>query len=120
MDLLATLQLTLGDDLRIQRELVGGGMSRVFVVRDETLGRDIVLKVLSPELAQGLSAERFTREIKLAAALQEPHIVPLLSAAQTLDGLPFYTMPFVKGDSLRVRMNAGRVRSEERRVGKEW
>ena len=109
MDLRATLQQSLGDDFSIERELGGGGMSRVFLVRQESLGRDVVLKVLSPELAQGLSAERFTREIKLAAALQEPHIVPVLSAGQTAEGLPFYTMPFVKGDSLRARMSAGRV-----------
>jgi serine/threonine protein kinase/tetratricopeptide (TPR) repeat protein len=109
MDLRATLQQSLGADFSIERELGGGGMSRVFVVREESLGRDVVLKVLSPELAQGLSAERFTREIKLAAALQEPHIVPVLSAGQTAEGLPFYTMPFVKGDSLRARMSAGRV-----------
>jgi serine/threonine protein kinase len=61
MDLRATLQQSLGDDFSIERELGGGGMSRVFVVREESLGRDVVLKVLSPELAQGLSAERFTR-----------------------------------------------------------
>src|SRR4029077_19173024 len=79
------------------------------VVRDEALGRDIVLKVLPREMAQAWSGERFTREIKLAAALLEPHIVPLLSAGQTPDGLPYYTMPFVKGDSLRARINAGRV-----------
>ena len=99
----------MGDAYTIERELGGGGMSRVFVVRDKSLGRDVVVKVLPQELAQSLSVERFTREIKLAAALQEPHIVPVLSAGQTAEGLPWYTMPFVKGDSLRVRLNAGRV-----------
>ena len=61
-------------------------MSRVFVARDESLGRDVVIKMLSPDLAASLSAERFTREIRLAAALQEPHIVPLLSTGTTADG----------------------------------
>jgi len=108
-DLRDQLQRTLGTAYTIERELGGGGMSRVFLARDESLGREVVIKVLSPELAATLSAERFTREIKLAAALQEPHIVPLLSAGVTSEGLPYYTMPFVRGDSLRARMSAGRV-----------
>jgi eukaryotic-like serine/threonine-protein kinase len=65
--------------------------------------------VLSAELSATLSAERFTREISLAAGLQEPHIVPVLSAGRTAGGLPYYTMPFVPGDSLRVRLEAGPV-----------
>src|SRR2546423_867108 len=88
-------------------------MSRVFVAPDDSLGRDVVVKVLSPELAYALSAERFTREIKLAAALQEPHIVPVLSAGQTEGGLPYYTMPFVRGESLRQRIKQGPVPLEE-------
>ncbi len=84
-------------------------MSRVFVARDVALSRNVVVKVLAPELIQGLSVDRFTREIKLAAALQEPHIVPVLTAGSTEDGLPYYTMPFVEGESLRVRMQVGPV-----------
>ncbi len=98
------LQLALGSAFTLQRELGGGGMSRVFVARDETLGRDVVVKVLAPELAEGLSAERFTREIRLAARLQHPHIVPLLAAGTMTGGLPYYTMPFVEGESLRQRL----------------
>jgi serine/threonine-protein kinase len=79
-------------------------MSRVFVAREEALGRDVVVKVLAPELAAGLSAERFMREIRLAAALQAPHIVPVHAASVTADGLPYYTMPFVGGESLRARL----------------
>ena len=97
------LQITLGTAYTLERELGGGGMSRVFVAHDTTLERDVVVKVLSPELAAGVSAERFTREIKLAAGLQQANIVPLLSAGET-DGLPFYTMPFVDGLSLRARL----------------
>jgi len=82
-------------------------MSRVFVARDESLGRDIVVKVLAPELTEGLSAERFAREIRLAARLQHPLIVPVLAAGTMADGLPFYTMPFVEGESLRHRLERG-------------
>jgi len=114
----ARLQASLGPGYRLERELGGGGMSRVFLARDAALERDVVVKVLSPDLAAGVSAERFTREIKLAAevsaerfareiklaaSLQQANIVPLLSAGQT-DGLPYYTMPFVDGLSLRARL----------------
>jgi serine/threonine-protein kinase len=88
-------------------------MARVFVAHDETLGREVIVKVLPPELTYGFSAARFTREFKLAATLQEPHIVPVLTAGQTVGGLPFYTMPFVRGESLRVRVRRGRVPLDE-------
>ena len=78
-------------------------MSRVFVATETALGRQVVVKVLSSELAGGLSGERFSREIQLAARLQHPNIVPLLSAGE-VDGVPYYTMPFVDGESLRVRL----------------
>ena len=97
------LQLTLGAAYTLTRELGGGGMSRVFLARDAALERDVVVKVLHPDLAAGVSAERFTREIKLAASLQQANIVPLLSAGET-DGLPYYTMPFIDGLSLRARL----------------
>src|SRR5690349_5844697 len=98
------LQAALGSQYTLGRELGGGGMSRVFVARDESLGRDVVVKVLSPALAQEFSVERFAREIKLAAALQHAHIVPLLTAGATTTGLPFYLMPFVDGEPLRARL----------------
>jgi len=81
------LQRSLGDSYVLDRELGAGGMSRVFVAEERALGRRVVVKVLAPDLAQGLSFERFAREIKLAAALQDPHIVPVLSAGAS-DGLP--------------------------------
>ena len=77
--------------------------------------RRVVIKVLSPELAQGLSAERFEREIALAAALQHPNIVPLLTAGELKPApaeagwLPWYTMPFVDGESLRARLARDRA-----------
>ncbi len=106
------LQASLGTAYTIQRELGGGGMSRVFLARDESLGRDIVIKVLPRELAAEMSAERFTREIKLAAALQHPHVLPVLSAGVS-EGLPYYTMPFVRGESLRVAMDKKTLAGED-------
>src|SRR5439155_805502 len=80
-DLLARLQSALGDPYRIERELGGGGMSRVFLAQETALKRPVVIKVLPPEMAAGVNVERFRREVELAASLQHPHIVPLLSAA---------------------------------------
>jgi tetratricopeptide (TPR) repeat protein len=78
-------------------------MSRVFAAEELALGRRVVVKVLSPALGGGVSIERFKREIQVAAQLQHAHIVPVLIAGQTGD-LPFYTMPFVEGESLRGRL----------------
>lgn len=100
------LQSTLGTAYTLERELGGGGMSRVFVVDEVRLRRKLVVKVLSPELSAGVSAERFQREIELAASLQQANIVPLLAVGET-DGLPYYTMPFVEGLSLRARLAKG-------------
>jgi hypothetical protein len=101
-DLRARLEAALGGAYALERELGAAGMARVFVARDLRLGRHVVVKVLHPDLAAGLSARRFEREIALAARLQHPHVVPLLSAGE-LDGLPYYTMPYVEGESLRAR-----------------
>src|SRR6185436_15183124 len=111
-DLRERLQTTLGDAYTLERELGGGGMSRVFVADETALGRKVVVKVLPPELVAGVSVERFKREIQVAARLQHPHIVPVLSAGES-SGLPFYTMPFVEGSSLRARLTAGRMSSGE-------
>ncbi|MDQ6770325.1 MAG: protein kinase [Gemmatimonadota bacterium] len=78
-------------------------MSLVFVARDESLGRDVVIKILMPELAATLNVERFTREIKLVARLQQANIVPVLTAG-AVGSLPYYSMPFIEGLSLRERM----------------
>jgi tRNA A-37 threonylcarbamoyl transferase component Bud32 len=97
------LQIALGDAYLLERELGGGGMSRVFLAHDKALGRRVVVKVLLPELAAGVNVDRFRREILLAAQLQHPHIVPLLSAGEA-GSLPYFIMPFVAGESLRARM----------------
>ncbi|HJU73260.1 MAG TPA: serine/threonine-protein kinase, partial [Gemmatimonadaceae bacterium] len=93
----------LKDRYRIERELGGGGMSRVFEAREVGLDRDVVVKVLSADVAAGVSLERFAREIQLAASLQQANIVPLLSAGEA-NGVPYFTMPFVRGESLRGRL----------------
>ena len=112
-DLFEDLQQTFGSNYTMKSELRAGGMARVFLARDETLGRDVVVKVLSPELTYGFSAARFTREFKLAAGLQAPHIVPVLTAGQTIGGSPYYTMPFVRGESLRARIKSGPIPLDE-------
>ena len=81
-------------------------MSRVFVAEEQALHRKVVVKLLSPELAQGISVERFEREIQTAAALQQANIVPVLASGSS-NGLPYYTMPFVEGESLRHRLARG-------------
>ncbi|HEX6251268.1 MAG TPA: protein kinase, partial [Gemmatimonadaceae bacterium] len=97
------LQNALGDSYTVVRELGGGGMSRVFVAEELELGRKVVVKVLPPEMAAGVNADRFRREIQLAASLQHPHIVPLLRAGRA-DDLVWYTMPLVTGESLRAKL----------------
>jgi len=101
---MSTFEEQLKDSLshayNIERELGGGGMSRVFVATDRILGRKIVIKLLSPELIAEVNRGRFRREIQVAAQLQHPHIVTLLSAGEDGD-LVYYTMPFIEGESLK-------------------
>jgi eukaryotic-like serine/threonine-protein kinase len=105
-DLRSRVQEVLAEQFTLQRELGGGGMSRVFVATEHRLGRAVVVKLLSPDLAAAMSAERFEREIRVAASLQQANIVPVLAAGD-VDGLPYYTMPFVEGESLRARLGRG-------------
>lgn len=94
------LQAAIGTAYALERELGGGGMSRVFLAKEVALGREVVLKVLSPELTSSVNRDRFRREIQYAAQLQHPHIVPLLTAGESED-LLWYTMPRIPGESLR-------------------
>lgn len=103
MDLQDQLQKSLGAAYRFERELGGGGMSRVFIAAETSLGRRVVVKVLSHDVAAGVSTERFRKEIQLAASLQHPHIVSLLAAGQA-EGVLYYTMPFIEGVTLRTRL----------------
>jgi len=100
------LQTALGDAYTIERELGGGGMSHVFLATERQLDRQVVIKLLPPDLSGGVSLERFHREIQLVARLQNPHIVPVITAGEA-DGVPFFTMPFVEGRSLRELVKAG-------------
>jgi serine/threonine-protein kinase len=106
------LQSTLGTAYSIDRELGGGGMSRIYVAHETALGRDVVVKVLAPDLAAEVSVERFAREIRTAARLQHPQIVPVLSAGD-VGGVPYYMMPFIEGDSLRARLAHGPLEFRE-------
>src|SRR5262245_63736696 len=101
MTLRDQLQAALGTTYTIERELDGGGMARVFVAYEPTLGRRVVVKTLAEDAGGAVSAARFRREIRLAASLQQANIVPVHGTGD-LDGIPYYTMPFVEGESLRA------------------
>jgi serine/threonine protein kinase/tetratricopeptide (TPR) repeat protein len=101
-DLREQLQQVLGDTYRLEHELPGG-MSRVFVAEELALARKVVIKVMPPETAAAVNVARFRREIQLAASLQHPHIVPLLSAGSRGD-LLYYVMPLIEGESLRAKL----------------
>jgi eukaryotic-like serine/threonine-protein kinase len=103
-DPLDRLQAALADRYTIERELGRGGMAVVFLARDRKLGRDVALKVLRPELAAALGHERFVREIEIAARLTHPNILGLHDCGEA-DGLLYYTMPYVEGESLRDRLD---------------
>ena len=106
------LEQALSDSFTFERELGGGGMSRTYLVREKALDRRVVVKVLAPELLAGISVERFRREVLMAAQLQHPHVVPVLAAGDT-NGLPWFTMPYVDGDSLRHRLAQGPIGTTE-------
>lgn len=101
-DLGEQISSALGADYELERELPGG-MSRVFVVRQRSLDRRVVLKLLPAEIADTTGAERFAREIQLLARLQHPHIVPVLGTG-VAEGLPYYLMPYIEGESLGARL----------------
>ncbi|HEX4934397.1 MAG TPA: protein kinase [Gemmatimonadaceae bacterium] len=97
---------TLGDELR-------GGMARIFVATDTALARRVVVKTLAEDPLDGAQADRFRREILLAAGLQHPNVVPVLSVGATSDGVPYYVMPFVEGQTLRHRLARGAIPPHE-------
>jgi len=103
-DTFVRLREAIGDRYTIERELGRGGMATVFLARDQKHDREVAIKVLHPELSASIGAERFEREIKLAARLQHPHILGLYDS-RVADGLMYYVMPFVKGESLRDRLD---------------
>jgi len=103
-DLLVRLQSAVGDAYRVERELGGGGMSRVFVASETALDRSVVIKVLASEVPDPLLAARFRREFQVTAVLgQHPHILPVLSTG-TNAGLLYFITPYIEGESLRHRL----------------
>ncbi|MGE3527282.1 MAG: serine/threonine-protein kinase, partial [Gemmatimonadales bacterium] len=98
------LAAALADRYRIERELGQGGMATVYLAQDLKHDRLVALKVLRPELAAVIGAERFLTEIKTTANLQHPHILPLFDSGEA-DGFVFYVMPFIEGESLRDRLS---------------
>ena len=106
-DLTDRLRAGLGGRYRIERRLGAGGMATVYLVEDLKHQRPLALKVLRPELTTGLGAERFLREIDVAAHLQHPHILPLFDSGELGEGsgVFYYVMPYVEGESLRERID---------------
>jgi Tol biopolymer transport system component/tRNA A-37 threonylcarbamoyl transferase component Bud32 len=104
IDALPRLSAALADRYRIERELGQGGMATVYLAQDLRHDRKVALKVLKPELAAVLGAERFVVEIKTTAALQHPHILPLFDSG-TADGFLYYVMPYIQGETLRNKLD---------------
>lgn len=94
----------IADHYAVEREIGRGGMARVLLARDRKHRRPVAIKVLSPELGAAIGAERFLREIDIAAKLRHPHILPLHDSGEAA-GLLYYVMPFVEGESLRARLD---------------
>ena len=101
------LRLALSDRYTIERELGRGGMATVYLATDLKVDRRVAIKVLEPELAAALGAERFNREIRFASKLSHPNILPVHDSGEA-DGTLYYVMPFVEGESLRDRLNRER------------
>jgi TolB-like protein len=102
-DILERLQRHLSGRYRVEREIGAGGMARVFLADDLKHGRKVALKVLRPDIGSAVGSERFLREIAIAARLSHPHILPLHDSGEA-DGLLYYVMPYVEGESLRDRL----------------
>jgi hypothetical protein len=102
-DLLEDLRKSFADSYRVDEELKGGGMSRLFMATDLALNRKVVIKILPPELTSDMMAARFKREAEVTAHLQHPHILPIITAGLK-NGLLYYIMPFIHGESLRERL----------------
>jgi serine/threonine-protein kinase len=106
-DTAALLRLALSDRYRIEREIGAGGMATVYLAHDIKHDRDVAIKVLHSDLGAALGAERFLSEIRTTARLQHPHILPLLDSGSA-DGLLYYVMPLVTGETLRARLDRER------------
>src|SRR3989449_2396527 len=133
LDVLGALRAGLAPHYTVEREIGAGGMARVFLAAERHPPRKVAVKVMNPEVSSSEFRERFIREVELTSRLSHPHIVPILAADECLfvpygpDGLCYYVMPYIEGESLRARLEREQRlppqdavrRSEERRVGKE-
>src|SRR5438874_11957986 len=102
-DAVAAMTAALGERYEIERELGRGGTATVYVAQDRRHGREVAVKVLRPDVAAAIGAERFLREITIAARLTHPHVLPLIDSGQA-GGSLYYVMPYVRGESLRERL----------------
>jgi serine/threonine-protein kinase len=116
MDLLERLSTLLKERYEVERELGHGGMAVVFLARDIRYNRQVAIKILRPELAASVGSERFLREIQIAAQLQHPHILPLFDSGEA-NGLLYYVMPYVEGESLRNRLGREKQLSVDEALG---
>ena len=112
-ELLERLQSALADRYRLERELGAGGMATVYLAHDLRHGRRVALKLLKPELAAVIGAERFLGEIRTTANLQHPHILPLFDSGAA-DAFLYYVMPYVEGESLRARLQPREAAADRR------
>ena len=101
---LERLRPALSDRYTLERELGQGGMARVYLAHDRKHDRPVAIKVFRPELSALLGAERFLQEIRVTANLQHPHVLQLYDSGSA-DGLLYYVMPFVEGETLRSRLS---------------
>src|SRR5438105_8606362 len=115
MTQLETLQQALADRYTIEKEIGVGGMATVYLARDLRHKREVALKVLRPELGSVLGTERFLSEITVTANLQHPNLLPLFDSGEA-GGLLFYVMPFVRGESLRAKIDRERQLSVDEAV----
>jgi len=106
------LAAVLADRYRIESELGVGGMATVYLARDVRHDREVALKVLRPELAAVLGADRFLNEVRITARLDHPHIVTLIDSGES-DGFLWYVLPYIRGESLRAKLE------RERQLGLE-
>src|SRR2546427_526707 len=113
IDVLDTLRASLAPHYDVEREIGAGGMARVFLAVEQHPHRGVAIKVLDPEVSTRLLRERFIREVDLSSNLSHPHIVPIFSAGE-VDGLFYYVMPYVEGESLRHRLLRDRDRKSTR------
>ncbi len=114
-DLIDRLKTALADRYAIEREIGAGGMATVYLARDQKHDRLVAVKVLRPELAAVVGAERFLHEIQIAAKLNHPHILTLIDSGEA-EGFLYYVMPYVQGESLRDKLEREKQRSSISRV----